>query len=126
MTVKATTNRSSRKAAPTRKVPGKKGSIRVQKAEKPIADLKTNPDLETRIEDIAESRINDEAALMEMKDIENNMKFQNVAVGEMSMSVFNVKKELHTLTTLFKVTLGVGSVGVVLVVGIILRLTQYI
>jgi hypothetical protein len=126
MTVKATTIRSSRKAAPTRKVAGKKGSIRVQKAEKPIADLKTSPDLETRIEDIAESRINDEAALIEMKDIENNMKFQNVAVGEMSKSVFNVEKELHTLTTLFKVTLGVGSVGVVLVVGIILRLTQYI
>ena len=42
------------------------------------------------------------------------------------MIVADVEKELHMLTTLFKVTLGVGSVGVVLVAGAILRLAHWI
>ena len=125
MTVKATMVKSGRKAAPTRKVAAKR-SIRVREAEKPAANVKIRPKLETRIKDIAGPKIDDEAALMELKDVENGMMAQNLAVGDMSKSVVDVEKELHMLTTLFMVALSLGSVGVVLMAGTILRLTGHI
>jgi hypothetical protein len=65
-------------------------------------------------------------ASMDLKSIENNMMFSISALGQANKSLVEVEKELHMLTTLFKAVLGVGVVGVVLVVGVILRLTQYI
>ena len=63
---------------------------------------------------------------VDLKSIENNMRVSITALGQVNNSLASFEKELHMLTTLFKVVLGVGVVGVVLVIGVILRLTSYI
>ena len=61
---------------------------------------------------------------VDLRSIENTMVLERV--NEISNSLVSVEKELHTLSTIFKVVLGVGVLGVLLVVGVILRLSRYI
>jgi hypothetical protein len=62
----------------------------------------------------------------ELKTIENNMMFTITALGQANNSIARLGTELHMLTTLFKVVLGVGSVGVLLVLWGVLRLANII
>lgn len=58
--------------------------------------------------------------------IEEGMKATTSAVGELRGSLTDVEKELRMYNTLFKAVLGVGVVGVLLVIGVILRLTGHL
>jgi hypothetical protein len=113
MTVKAMTLKSGRKAAHPRKVVAKKASIKVQKAEKPVAEIETSPEnLETRIESIPELKIIDEKAPpMDLKNIDNNMTLSLYAINEMGNNVANLEKEFHILGTYAKIFIGLGAMG---------------
>jgi hypothetical protein len=118
MTVKVTTLKGSRKAAHPRKMVAKNESIKVQEAEKPIAEMKISPDnLETQIEAIDEN-----VAPMDLKGIENNVMASLATASEANMSLAKVENELHMFTNLLEGVLGVSSIGILLVIWGILRL----
>ena len=62
---------------------------------------------------------------VDLKSIENHMMFSIAALGQANNSLDKLGKEIHMLTTFFKVVLGVGVVGVILCVAGILRLTGH-